>query len=76
MANQEVIKFNSALETFEQVRAVNRLLQGLCARIECGELSKQEAQGLYVVLEWQSQQMLHAEGVIKTGLAKAAVKAA
>lgn len=76
MSQKKVNSINSALEVFEQVRAVNRLLQGLCARIESGELSKQEAEGLYLVLEWQSQQMLHAEGVIKTGLARAAVKAA
>ena len=64
----EVIRLNRALESFQNVRAVNNLIQGICQRIPAGELTEKEAEGLYVVLEWQSQQMLHAEGVIKTML--------
>lgn len=78
MPLREVTKFNNALETLEQVRAVNSLIQGLCARMSASELSAQEAAGLYVLLEWQNRQMEKAEEVLKTvysnqvALAKAA----
>jgi hypothetical protein len=66
MPTREVTKFNSALETLEQVRAVNSLIQGMCTRMSASELSEQEASGLFVLLEWQNQQMEKAEGILKT----------
>lgn len=76
MPINEVTKVHNALENLQRVRAVNSLLQGICRRIEGEELTETEAEGLYVVLEWQNQQMLNSEAVIKTVLAGAAIKAA
>ena len=66
MSIREVTKFNNALETLEQVRAVNSLIQGMCTRMSASELSAQEAAGLYVLMEWQNQQMEKAEEILKT----------
>jgi hypothetical protein len=74
----EVKKFNSALETLEQVRAINCLIQGMCSRMSESELSEGEAGGLYVLLDWQNKQMEIAEGIIKTVFSNqvASIKAA
>ncbi len=58
-------KINNALECLHQVRSVNSLIQGVCARVSAGELSANEAEGLWVVLEWQNNQLKKAEGAIE-----------
>lgn len=59
-------KINAALESLHQVRCVNNLIQGVCARMSAAELSATEAQGLWVVLEWQNEKVGNAEAIIKT----------
>lgn len=76
MPQNEVTRVNRALETFEKVRAVNCLIQGLCTRMDGQELTEIEAEGLYVVLEWQNFQMQQAEAVIKTVCGAAPLKVA
>ncbi len=76
MPHNEVNRVNRALETFEQIRAVNSLIQGLCSRMDAQELTEGEAEGLYVILEWQNYQMLQAEAVIKTVCGGAALRVA
>lgn len=66
MPMREVNKFNGALETLEQVRAVNCLIQGVFARMRAGEISEQESIGFYVLMEWQNEKMETAEEIIKT----------
>lgn len=58
-------KINNALECLHQVRSVNNLIQGVCTRISAGELSANEAEGLWVVLEWQNNHLKKAEGAIE-----------
>jgi len=59
-------KINNALEFLHQVRSVNHLIQGVCMRITAGELSANEAEGLWVILDWQNNQLAVAEGAIKS----------
>jgi hypothetical protein len=66
MPLKEVNKFNNALETLEQVRAVNCLIQGMCSRMRESEMSESEAVGLFVLLDWQNKHVEAAEGIIKT----------
>jgi hypothetical protein len=65
MPFREVSKLNGALETLKQIRDVNSLIQGLCARMSGGELTESDAEGLYIMLEWQDKQMVQAEVIIK-----------
>lgn len=58
-------KINAALENIHQVMQVNKLIQGVCSRMSAGELSANEAEGLWVVLEWQNKQLKKAEGAIE-----------
>lgn len=57
---------NRALDAIHQVQQVNVLIQGLCARIPSAELSANEAEGLWVVLEWQNKKIAEAGAVIET----------
>jgi len=57
---------NTALEYIHQVRTVNNLIQGVCARVSSGELSVNEAEGLWVVLEWQNKHLQQAAGAIES----------
>lgn len=68
MPNSDLNRVNRALETMQQVRNVNALIQGICMRISVSELTDQEAEGLWTILEWQNQNLAAAEGVIKTAL--------
>jgi hypothetical protein len=58
-------KMNNVLESIHQVKVVNRLIQGVCARMSAGELSANEAEGLWVVLEWQNNHLTKVEGAIE-----------
>jgi hypothetical protein len=59
-------KINNALEFIHQVRSVNNLMQGLCSRMSAGELSAKEAEGLWVLLDWQNNHLKKAEGAIES----------
>lgn len=59
-------KIVQALETLHQVRCVNELIQGVCSRMAVSELSAAEAQGLWVVLDWQNERVGNTEAIIKT----------
>lgn len=60
------VRINRALDAIHQVQQVNVLIQGICSRIPTAELSANEAQGLWVVLEWQNKNLEEAGAVIET----------
>jgi hypothetical protein len=72
MPNNEVQKLVESLDTFQEVRFVNTLIQGLCARTASNELGGNEARGLMVVLEWQNEKLKGAEAIVQTVLNKQA----
>lgn len=57
LTNKKYNRLNEAIETMHQVQRVNQLIQGVCARIDAQELTKQEAAGLWAVLEWQNEKL-------------------
>lgn len=60
-------KIDNALENLHRVRAVNKFIQGVCARVPSSwELSANEAEGLWVLLEWQNKHLLQSERVIES----------
>lgn len=72
MPSNQVQKLIQSLDTFHEVRMVNALIQGLCARTETNDLGSAETLGLMVVLEWQNKKILEAEAGIQTVLNKQA----
>lgn len=64
LSNKHINRLNEAIDTMHQVRQVNSLIQGVCARVGASELNSHEAGGLWVVLEWQNEKLRGAEGVI------------
>lgn len=49
-------------ETICQLLSVNKLLQGICARVDRHELTQVEAEGIYIVLEWQNEKLAAIHG--------------
>lgn len=72
MPQTEVQNLISSLDTFHEVRLVNSLIQGLCARSEANEFGSAEVRGLMVVLEWQNEKIKGAEAGINMVLKKKA----
>jgi hypothetical protein len=68
MPHTEVQKLVQSLDTFQEVRSVNALIQGICARSANSDLGGSETKGLAVVLSWQNEKMLAAEGMVQTVL--------
>ena len=68
MPHSEVQKLVQSLDTFQEIRSVNTLIQGLCARSANSDLGGFEARGLAVVLAWQNEKMLVAEQMVETVL--------
>ncbi len=66
MPHTEVQRLIESLDTFSEVRSVNNLIQGLCARSAKDDIAGKEAQGLMVVLQWQNEKMLAAEAGVQT----------
>lgn len=65
MPHTDIQKLVDSLDTFADVRSVNVLIQGLCARTVANDLGSGEARGLMVVLGWQNEKMLSAEAEIQ-----------
>jgi hypothetical protein len=63
--NNSAQQLLSAVELINQVQSVNYLIQGVCARVKVAELSANEAEGLWMVLEWQNNVLQKAAGAIE-----------
>lgn len=74
--NEVQRKLVKSLDSFEEIRAVNVFLQGVCHRSVGNELGIPEVRGMIAVLAWQNEKMLAAESVVQNILdAKTALRA-
>ena len=55
---------SQALDMLHQVRRVNCVLQAVCARLGVAELSEVEGEGVYHLLEWQSEKIIQVERIV------------
>jgi hypothetical protein len=67
-----VQKLVQSLDTMQELRSVNVLLQGFCSRSSDSEIAGSEARGLMVLLGWQNEKMEGAELAIQTALSEKA----
>lgn len=67
MGSQQKIHHSAAIQAIDilhQVRSVNHLVQGLCARAKSEELNKSEAEGLFHLMDWQNEKIKTVENLL------------